>query len=257
MSIFNQKSKFKIKTEIRTVRETVERPKLKASTSSSSIPTTGSSQHSRNVRTAGAGSSLSRASSTSRLNGTSHTTSSTSSSARASLTKVSTTTLSRRVQSASPNPSINGDGRSSRKRRATKASSRSPISPHFSEDSDSDSNGDENWEDNLDARKRRKRVHDERPVDVNRKLRHPKIWKGEDADQVERIPGPGIIHAAKVASLEHKCKPALNLKNEEVAVRLQYPGVRYPERWVVLSTIPFSSPFTPPSSHSYIPRLKT
>ncbi|KAK1781801.1 histone methylation protein DOT1-domain-containing protein [Copromyces sp. CBS 386.78] len=229
MSIFNQKSKFKIKTEIRTVRETVERPKLKASTSSSSIPTTGSSQHSRNIRTAGAGSSLSRASSTSRLNGTSHTTSI--SSARASLTKVSTTSLPRRVQSASPNPSINGDGRSSRKRRATKASSRSPISPHFSEDSDSDSNGDENWEDNLDARKRRKRVHDERPVDVNRKLRHPKIWKGEDVDQVERIPGPGIIHAAKVASLEHKCKAALGLKNEEVAVRLQYPGVRYPERY--------------------------
>lgn len=238
MSIFNQKSKFKIKTEIRTVRETVERPKLKASTSSSSIPTTtstaanGSSQRNR-----GAGSSLSRASSTSRLNGhttttSSTTTSSSASNGRASLAKVSTGSLSSysrgRIQSASPNPSV--DGRSSRKRRATKASSRSPISPHFSEDSDSDSNGDENWEDNLDARKRRKRVHDERPVDVNRKLRHPKIWKGEDADQVERIPGPGIIHAAKVASLEHKCKPALGLKNEEVAVRLQYPGVRYPER---------------------------
>lgn len=228
MSIFNQKSKFKIKTEIRTVRETVERPKLKASTSSSSIPTTGSSHHTSNVRTAGAGSSLSRASSTSRLNGTS--TASNSSSTRASLTKVSTTSLSRRIQSASPNPSINGDGRSSRKRRATKASSRSPISPHFSEDSDSDSNGDENWEDNLDARKRRKRVHDERPVDLNRKLRHPKIWKGEEVDQVERAPGSGIIHAAKVANLELKCKPALGLKNEEVAVRLQYPGVRPPER---------------------------
>lgn len=127
---------------------------------------------------------------------------------------------------ASPR-SAEASNSSARKRRA--GSSRSPASPSFSESGDE---GDDDWEDSLDARKRRKRAHEaQRFADPNRAIRHPKLWTsagGDEAD-VARLP---IIHASRFASLEQKCQPVLGLAPDQVGVKLQYPGARFPERYV-------------------------
>ncbi|KAK3333323.1 histone-lysine N-methyltransferase, H3 lysine-79 specific [Cercophora scortea] len=206
MSIFNQKSKFKVKAEVRSVRQAVEpRPRPR--------PTKQSSSH----LSAPHGRPTARASSST---GTSTTPRGAASSAR-------------RIHSASPLPSsLDGTTSSSRKRRAGVASSASPSNPTFTSSDDSDGDGDEGWEDNLDARKRRKRANQGRAIlDPNRSLRHPKLWTGDETE-VERIP---IIHAADVASLEQKCLAVMGLAPGEVAVKLQYPGSRYPERYELVS----------------------
>ncbi|KAK3357083.1 histone-lysine N-methyltransferase, H3 lysine-79 specific [Lasiosphaeria hispida] len=191
MSIFNQKSKFKVKAEIRTVRQAVEPPKKKpaqppsAKRPSSARVTPRASPHP---------SSASLADST-----------------NDSLRAASDTRARKRRAGASPANNHNN-------------------SPSFS-DSDDESDGDEDWEGNLDARKRQKRAHQERRLaDPNRKLRHPRLWAGEDPEAVvsKRLP---IIHASDVASVNDKCQPVLGLAQNEVGVRLQYPGPRHPERY--------------------------
>ena len=197
MSIFNQKSKFKVKTEVRTVRQVVEsKPKPKPQSSSVAARTSSVSNGAKAKR-----------------NG---------------LLSVGTPRASPRPGSlrGSPLPAEHSAS-ANRKRRA--GSSRSPASPNFSESGDED----DNWEESLDARKRMKRAHEALPLaDPNRVLRHPKLWTGsssEDGADVVRLP---IIHAASFASLEQKCQPVLGLAPDQVGVKLQYPGARHPERYV-------------------------
>ena len=202
MSIFNQKSKFKVKTEVRTVRQAVEpKPKPKPQPQPSAALSTHNAKKSNSV-------SAARSSSGS-VGG---------STPRASL-EPGSAIVALRVSSASSHPE-----RNSRKRRA--GSSRSPASPNFTDSGDEE---DEDWEESLDARKRRKRADQERLADPNRVLRHPKLWTGSEGDIIR----PPLIHAVDVASLEQKCQPVLGLARDQVAVKLQYPGARYPERYVL------------------------
>lgn len=87
----------------------------------------------------------------------------------------------------------------------------------------------------MDARKRRKMREDQLlRVDPNRSLRHPRIWTGEESIVSDKASAPpAIIHAVDVASLQQKCQPVLGLKADNVDVRLQYPGGRYPEKYVL------------------------
>lgn len=200
MSIFNQKSKFKVKTEIRTVRTVVAapppRPKPTSSTSSPA-PTAGAK------RKNGAGVS---SSSTPR------------GSPRPS-------PAARAPSSSSTHLTAAAAEGNKRKRRA--GSRLSAASPSFSESEGSD---DEGWEESLDARKRLKRAREaQQHADLNRVLRHLKMWTGEDETDAARLQ---IRHAVQFASLEHKCQPVMGLARDEVGVKLQYPGARYPERYV-------------------------
>ncbi|KAK1751635.1 histone methylation protein DOT1-domain-containing protein [Echria macrotheca] len=201
MSIFNQKSKFKVKTEIRTIRQAVEPTQPKA--------------HPATVNT-----------------GAKH------SSAQGPKAKNSSSSLSSTPR-ASPKPRPAGGAgshltvaaaeRNNRKRRA--GSNRPAASPNFSESDNSDD--DEDWVERLDARKRRKRADEARhQEDPNRVLRHPKLWDGVDEADTARLP---IIHAVQLASLEEKCQPALGLARDRVSVKLQYPGARYPERYELVT----------------------
>jgi len=105
------------------------------------------------------------------------------------------------------------------------------VSTNFSDSEDED--GDDDWEQNLDVRKRQKRADKSRPVDPKRIFRHPKLWTGDDesgnAEQQLRI--LPIKHAVDFASLEHKCQPVLGLSRDQVRVKLRYPGARDPERY--------------------------
>ncbi|KAK0646062.1 histone methylation protein DOT1-domain-containing protein [Cercophora newfieldiana] len=193
MSIFNQKSKFKVKTEVRTVRQAVApKPKPKPQPSAATPSSTSGAK--------------------SRKNGL----------LSAPLSRASPKSVSPR---ASPRPTEASSSSGARKRRAV--SSRSPASPSFSDSEDED----DDWEDSLDARKRMKRAHwAQQPRDPNRIVRHPKLWTGASGDETDiaRLP---IIHASRFASLEQKCQPVLGLVPNDVRVKLQYPGARHPERY--------------------------
>ena len=128
-----------------------------------------------------------------------------------------------RFDSASPVLSSADERSVARKRKAVVASSRSPASPRYAEDSDPDDD-EENWADMLVAQKRQKLVH----VNINRTLRHPRMWAGDDAHAKE-IP---IIHASELASLDRKCTPALGLDPDNVGIKLRYPGSKFPEQFV-------------------------
>lgn len=128
------------------------------------------------------------------------------------------------TKSLSPHPTAES---SSRKRRA--GSSKSPAAtPNFFDDDSGDEDEEDNWEERLDSRKRRKRAQS--VEDLDRVVRHPKLWTGAEGDgsDVARLP---IIHASKLAKVEEKCKPVLGLAADKVAVKLQYPGARFPERY--------------------------
>ncbi|KAK4252148.1 histone H3-K79 methyltransferase [Corynascus novoguineensis] len=198
MSIFNQKSKFKVKTEVRKVKQAVA-PKPAKNPSSSG----GGNSSSASVR------------------GT----------PRASPIPASSLSAKRLQQhpASSPSPTSSTTTSSalnlSRKRRAL-ASSRSPATaspaPVLS-DSEPGSDDDDDWRERLDPSKRRRRAHTEDP---DRQLRHPRLWTGEGEDEK-----PAIVHSAEVASLEDKCQPVMKLGRDEVAVRLRYPGARSMERY--------------------------
>ncbi|KAK4152078.1 histone methylation protein DOT1-domain-containing protein [Chaetomidium leptoderma] len=198
MSIFNQKSKFKVKTEVRKVKQAVAPTPQKKPGSSGAVSRP----------------SLSAPSS---AHGT----------PRASPIP-SSLHHARRLQSASSpeyssSSSINP---TSRKRRAPGSSSRSPATaspaPVLS-DSEPGSDDDDDWRDRFDPSKRRKRAHTEDP---DRRLRHPKLWSGQGEEEK-----PAIVHAVDVAALGEKCQPVMKLGKDEVAVRLRYPGAKYTERY--------------------------
>lgn len=117
-----------------------------------------------------------------------------------------------------------------RKRRAQSSRSAASDAVKFSDD-DSESEDGGAWEDSLGARhKRRKRDGAGRAVDLSRKLRHPEIWTGGDEER-DGDGLPALIHAANVASLNLKCQPTLGVAADDVALKLRYPGSRYPERY--------------------------
>lgn len=192
MSIFNQKSKFKIKTEVRKVKQAVApTPQKKTAAAGLSAP---SSAH-----------------------GT----------LRASPNPSSLHAAARRLQSGSspeskssylqPNPS---------RKRARAPASRSPATaspaPVLSDSEPGSNDDDDDWRERLDPSKRRKRAHTEDP---DRRLRHPRLWAGQGDE--EKL---GIVHAVDVASLGDRCQPVMKLGRDEVAVRLRYPGAKYTER---------------------------
>jgi H3 lysine-79-specific histone-lysine N-methyltransferase len=197
MSIFNQKSKFKIKTEVRKVKQAVApTPDKKQPSSSSAHGTPRASPIPSSLR--GPGKRLHQQSASSPADTT-----------RSSPASSSSTTL---------NPG-------GRKRRAPASSSRSPATaspaPALS-DSEPGSDDDDDWRDRLDPSKRRKRAHTDDP---DRRLRHPRLWAGQgDEDRL------GVVHAMEVASLGDRCQPVMKLGKDEVAVRLRYPGAKYTER---------------------------
>ena len=200
MSIFNQKSKFKVKTEIRTVRQAIAPKPKPPPPSSSSTPRS----KARPATSSGSSGFLAVPSS--------------SSSSRAPAS---------RYKSASPLP---GERSVSRKR-ALPSASRSPASPSpLFDDESGDDDVDDDWE-ALDARKRRKGAHAGDRVDLNRQLCHPKLGAEGEGEPQRPVP---IIHAVDVASVRHKCQPVLGLTEEEANIRLQYPGTRDSERYVPL-----------------------
>ncbi|KAL2135466.1 hypothetical protein VTI74DRAFT_8452 [Chaetomium olivicolor] len=202
MSIFNQKSKFKVKTEVKKVKQAVApTPPKKSSTS-------------------GAASNGSRASLS--APSSAHVT------PRASPNPSSLNPARRRLQStSSPEPrravSSSAATNPARKRRAP-ANNRSSAnaSPALSE-SEAGSDDDDDWRE-INPNKRRRRAYTEDP---DRPLRHPKLWMGQDEVGV-KLP---IVHAADVASLEDRCQPVMGLGRDEVRVRLRYPGSNYLERY--------------------------
>jgi len=202
MSIFNQKSKFKVKTEIRTVRTVVAAQPRRLKPTSSPAPTPGAR------RKTGSG-----ASSSSTPRG----------SPRPSPAAHAPSSSSKHLTSAA------AEG-NKRKRRA--GSRLSAASPSFSESEGSD---DEGWEESLDARKRLKRAREaQQHTDPNRVLRHPKMWTGESETDPESLK---MWDAVEFASLEQKCQPVMGLTRDEVDVKLQYPGARYPERYVWMKAV--------------------
>ncbi|KAK3295765.1 histone-lysine N-methyltransferase, H3 lysine-79 specific [Chaetomium fimeti] len=194
MSIFNQKSKFKVKTEVRKVKQAV------APTPEKRHASTGSSTHGT-PRASPIPSSLHAKRPLQRPS---------SPAVRPSLSSSASSTLG-----------------SSRKRRAP-ASSRSPATaspaPVLSDSEPGSDDDDDDWRERLDPSKRRKRAaHTEDP---DRRLRHPRLWAGQGEEEK-----PGIVHAVQVASLEDKCQPVMKLGRDEVGVRLRYPGAKYTERY--------------------------
>ncbi|KAL2156304.1 hypothetical protein VTH82DRAFT_1049 [Thermothelomyces myriococcoides] len=198
MSIFNQKSKFKVKTEVRKVKQVVApKPVTNAPGASSSSST--------NVS----------------LRGT----------PRASPAPASSLSVKRVHQrpsaslSPSPQPPAPSTSNPNRKRpalvsrRSTASASPAPVLS----DSEPGSEDDEDWRERLDPSKRRKRAHTEDP---GRRLRHPKLWTGDGDDEI-----PAMVHSADVASLETKCQPVMRLERDEVVVHLRYPGAKSMERY--------------------------
>jgi H3 lysine-79-specific histone-lysine N-methyltransferase len=192
MSIFNQKSKFKIKTEVRKVKtEIAPTPQRKPSTNGTSASRL----------------SLSAPSS---AHGT----------PRASPRPSSH--LSRRLPSTS-SPETKSSSSTNRKRRAPASRSPATASPApVLSDSEPGSDDDDDWRERLDPSKRRKRAHTEDP---DRRLRHSRLWTGQGEDEK-----PAIVHAVDVAALGDKCQPVMKLGRDEVGVRLRYPGAKYLER---------------------------
>ncbi len=194
MSIFNQKSKFKIKTEVRKVKQAVPNPQ-------SSRNNSGAPSKSAALPSQGGASRAPRASPLpSSLNPT------------------------KRLQAASsPDPKPNPNSR--KRARAPAANNRSSATaspaPVLS-DSEPGDDDDDDWRDRLDPSKRMKWSHTDDP---DRRLRHPRMWLGQGDE--EKL---GIVHAVDVASLEDKCQPVMRLGRDEVGVRLRYPGAKYPER---------------------------
>lgn len=201
MGVFNQKSKFKapvptIRKEVVAVEPPKPKPKLKHAPSSSS----GSSSLRVNSRHVKAASRSPRLSPSFRKSTSPHTAAASSDESR-----------KRKLGNGNHRPSPASDR------------------VEFGDDSDTD----DNWEDALDARKRRKRamMNGHRRVDLNRKLAHPRLLEppseegGDGADLA-------IIHAADVANLSLKCVPVLGASEEETPVTLQYPGMRERERYV-------------------------
>ncbi|GAB1320349.1 Nucleosomal histone H3-Lys79 methylase [Madurella fahalii] len=217
MSIFNQKSKFKVKAEVRKVKQAVApavtatpQLKKKAITTATTTTTTTSNGRASSVATTTAASSA---------RGT----------PRASPNPTSfPSSRSKRLQ-ASTSPETNHG----RKRAARLiSSSRSPASPSFSE-SEPGSDDDDDWRDRLDPHKRRKRAHTEAVEDPARRLRHARLWTGggggdggDGAD--EKL---AIVHSVDVASLADRCQPVMRLGRDEVGVRLRYPGSNYLEKY--------------------------
>ncbi|KAL1844409.1 hypothetical protein VTJ49DRAFT_88 [Mycothermus thermophilus] len=187
MSIFNQKSKFRVQTEIRKIKQPVEKKPKPATPRASSLqpPSTGSAR----------------------------------STPRAS-------PIPPHVQAPKRKPSPDASRSSSpppRKRRQPTSARASPATVALS-DSEPGSDDDDDWRERLDPNKRAKRA---RTVeDPDRRLRHPRLWSGDGADE-----RPAIVHAAEVASLEDKCQPVMKLARDEVGVELRYPGSRYMERY--------------------------
>ncbi|KAK4169434.1 putative histone-lysine N-methyltransferase, H3 lysine-79 specific [Cladorrhinum sp. PSN259] len=214
MSIFNQKSKFKVKTEIRTIKQAVEKkpatPTPSTSSSTRASPAAGASSNGvRRIASASSSSNTPRASPNPRSTSQQHLQIPTySSSSGSSVTK-------KRSRPSLP------PARKSRSPAAT-------ASPSFG-GSDSDSDDDDSWQDAIsDLRKRRKRAHEVTRIDQNRMVRHPKVWKGDRGGESEILP---IIHASEVANLRDKCQPVMGLARDEIAVRLRYPGSNYREKY--------------------------
>lgn len=225
MSIFNQKSKFKVKTEVRKVKQ--------------AVTTTSPAPQAAAKKTAAAASAASngRASSVASLN-------SRSSSARPS--PIPPTSVPSKRQLLAPRSSTSPEtshypGKRGRNgtvaqrllgRAGSNRSSRSPASPSFSDSEPGSDDDDDDWRDRLDPHKRRKRAHTETVEDPARRLRHPRLWTGRDGDggvdgaAEERL---AIVHSADVASLEDKCQPVMGLGRDEVGVRLRYPGSNFLE----------------------------
>ena len=216
MSIFNQKSKFKVKTEVRKVIQVVEpapkKPAPKPVTKSTSVASSSSLPTSRNntprpspkPSNVPASSSATTAKPVKRLHSAS--------SPESTVPK----SQKRKVAIASTN------GRKSRSPAAVKQS------PAFS-GSDSDSEDDDDWRDRLDPTRRRKRARTE-TEDPDRRLRHPALWLGNveaaEGEQEEMK----FIHAVEVASLQDKCVPVMGLERDEVDVELRYPGANVLEK---------------------------
>lgn len=222
MSIFNQKSKFKIKTEIRRVQQpdppTASSKKPKAT----SVPSSGRASPA-------APPGLSRSSSAPRASPNPS-----SLQHQRKRPHAATTTSS----SVSPPPETKRYAAQTRskpragRRRPAASGSPAGASPRLS---DSEPDDDDDWSERLYAHNNRwKRARTE-PADPARRLRHPCLWTGEadgqegregyvDAEKVD------VVHAAEVASLELKCQPVMGLGPEEVAVGLRYPGSNFLER---------------------------
>ncbi|KAJ4304255.1 Nucleosomal histone H3-Lys79 methylase [Collariella sp. IMI 366227] len=206
MSIFNQKSKFKVHTEVKKVKQAVAPtpPKRKATTSGTYASTSSAT-----------------------LTGSLSAPSSAHGTPRASPNPSSLNPAARRrLQStSSPEPRARATSSPSsvpaRKRRALPAKSRSPAnaSPALSE-SEAGSDDDDGWRE-FNSNKRRRRAYTEDP---GRRLRHPEA--SDDGDG--KLP---IVHAVDVASLEDRCQPVMGLGRDEVRVRLRYPGSNYLERY--------------------------
>lgn len=130
-------------------------------------------------------------------------------------------------KSASPYPaSPSGDESRRTKRKAPGGgNSRSPSVVKFDSD---DTDGEEDGGNDFFGRRKKRRLA---RVDPERKLRHPKIWTGT-VDEKEKSRELGIIHAAELANLGSKCKPALGIPAEVVGIELRYPGGRGRERYV-------------------------
>lgn len=163
-------------------------------------------------------------------------------------------------QSASPRPpsssSVGPEERtlkrkhptSSAKAAAARKHRPSPAaSDHVSFVQSDESEDDNEWERAFDGSKKQKR---DGPEDVNRVLAHKALRaatlpeekadgemkfrkKATDGAKGEADEELGIIHAADLVSLKQKGVPMWGAKEDEVAVELQYPGMRRRERWVV------------------------
>lgn len=214
MSIFGQKSKFRVQTEVRRVRQVVEpTPRTKAAAAAAtSASKSGASGESLSVPSSAHGTPRGSPNPSS------------SSRSRAHLHAATSSPELGRLSSSSTS--------AGRTRRAPPASARATTSAYASpalSDSEPGSDDDDDWRDRLDPSKRRKRAHTEDPA---RRLRHTRLWAGqeEQVDEEGKKKRPGIVHAAEVASLAEKCQPVMGLGEDEVAVRLRYPGANSSER---------------------------
>jgi H3 lysine-79-specific histone-lysine N-methyltransferase len=138
-------------------------------------------------------------------------------------------------KSASPYTGSPSADESRRKKRKAPggAGSRSPAGENVTFDSDDSDGADGGGDDVILGGRKRRRLTPGR-VDLNRKLRHPRIWTG-GADDIEKPEKElRIIHAADLANLKEKCKPGLGIPEEEVGIELRYPGARQRERYVAI-----------------------